>query len=66
MCYQGVHKIAAERGLSLDIRGSVMDSCPGPRPKVTLPRVMALTLVNWFCSMRDGVSPAEAVYDSYR
>merc|ERR1711974_300853 len=43
MCYQGLQ--LATRG-KLDVRGVVWDSCPGPRPEITVPRVAALLAVS--------------------
>ena len=34
----------ATRG-KLDVRGVVWDSCPGPRPEITIPRFVALALL---------------------
>ena len=37
----------ATRG-KLDVRGVVWDSCPGPRPEITIPRFLMVALVfNW-------------------
>ena len=38
MVYQGIDKVVREEGIKLDIKGHVMDSCPGPRPEITLGR----------------------------
>ena len=66
MCYQGLHKTLSEKGIQLNVKGTVMDSCPGPRPHMSLARVAALVFVNWTCSLRDGQSLLGATYDSYR
>ena len=66
MVYQGVDKVCRETKRNLDIRGSILDSCPGPKPNVSLPRYVALFAVNYFCSRRDGQSRSEAVSDSWR
>ena len=66
MAYQGVDKVCREARRNLDIKGSILDSCPGPRPKASLPRYAALMAVNYFCSRRDGQSRSEAATDSWR
>ena len=38
MVYQGIDKVAREEGMNLDVKGHVMDSCPGPRPEITVGR----------------------------
>ena len=38
MVYQGIDKVVREEGITLNIKGHVMDSCPGPRPEITLGR----------------------------
>lgn len=63
MCYQGLQ--LATRG-KLDVRGVVWDSCPGPRPEITVPRVAALLAVNWYCARKDGLNSADAAMSSYR
>jgi len=64
MCYQGLD--LATRGSRLDIRGVVWDSCPGPYPEITLPRVAAFLAINWFCARRDGENLEGALASSYR
>jgi len=64
MCYQGMD--IATKSSRLDIRGVVWDSCPGPRPEITLPRVAALLAVNWFCARKDGSTQSEALRSCYR
>ena len=66
MVYQGIDKVCTEAKRNLDIRGNIMDSCPGPRPKVSLPRYAALALVNYLCSRRDGQGMSEAALDTWR
>ena len=66
MVYQGINKVCTESKKSLNIRGNILDSCPGPRPKASLPRYAALVLINYVCSRRDGRSRSEAVMDSWR
>jgi len=63
MAYQG---LTLATGSALDVRGVVWDSCPGPRPKITVPRVTALLIVNWFCARQDGLSRGGALHSSYR
>jgi len=63
MCYQGLQ--LATRG-KLDVRGVVWDSCPGPRPEITIPRVAALLAVNWYCARKDGLNSTDAAVSSYR
>jgi len=68
MCYQGM--ILSNKNSSMmkriNIRGVVWDSCPGPRPEVTVSRVAALLVVNWMCCLRDKMSMSESLYSSYR
>merc|ERR1712032_475980 len=55
----------ATRG-KLDVRGVIWDSCPGPRPEITIPRVAALLAVNWYCARKDGLNSSDAAASSYR
>ena len=55
MVYQAVNKVCKEDGVRLDVRGHIMDSCPGPRPKATLPRSIVFGIVNWITAKRDGM-----------
>ena len=68
MCYQGMMVSNAEssRMERIQIRGVVWDSCPGPRPEITVPRVAALMLVNYFCCRRDKMTVRDSAYSSYR
>jgi hypothetical protein len=66
MVYQGVNKVMKDEGVKLDICGHVLDSCPGPRPKATLPRTIVLGFVNYGCAIRDGMGPIEALKNTYR
>jgi len=61
MTYQGMRAVMRDDGFGINTRGMVLDSCPGPIPKITLPRVSALLLVNWFCAVRDGMTQKEAL-----
>ena len=63
MCYQGIMVSKQKR---INVRGVVWDSCPGPRPEITVSRVAALLLVNWFCCLRDNQTMMEALSSSYR
>ena len=68
MCYQGMDSASKQSSKMkrLNIRGVVWDSCPGPRPEVTLPRVMALLIVNWMCCLRDRMGMMQSLNSSYR
>ena len=66
MAYQGIDKVCRDAKRSLDIRGNILDSCPGLRPKVSVTQYAALMAVNYFCSRRDGQSRADAAMDSWR
>ena len=50
----------------INIRGVVWDSCCGPRPEITIPRVAALLVVNWFCCRRDKMTYGESFNDCWR
>jgi hypothetical protein len=68
MCYQGMDVVRKQSSKMkrLNIRGVVWDSCCGPRPEITLSRVMALFLVNWMCCMRDRMGMLQSLNSSYR
>ena len=66
MAYQGIDKVCRDAKRSLDIRGNVLDSCPGTRPKVSVFKYAALMAINYFCSRRDGQSRTDAAMDSWR
>lgn len=67
MAYQGIDKaVRDDASMALDVRGNIMDSCPGPKPKMSLPRVAVLTTVHYVCGRRDGLSRSEAARDCYR
>ena len=55
MVKQGLDVVLDNEGKTLDIRGCILDSCPGQRPKLTVPKLMALLIVNWVCGFRDGL-----------
>ena len=50
----------------INIRGVVWDSCCGPRAEITVPRVAALLVVNWFCCRRDKMTCRDAFNDCWR
>ena len=61
MCYQGLRKFLAESGLSMDVRGTVMDSCPGPRASLEAPSRAAIVLaIAALCGFRDVKNGASA------
>ncbi len=64
MVYQGIDKVCREDGLRLDIRGAIMDSCPGRRPNVNLFNILALLAVNYISVRRDGLDRMEALQDT--
>jgi hypothetical protein len=68
MCYQGMDVVRRQSSKMkrMNICGVVWDSCCGPRPEMTLTRVMALLAVNWFCCMRDGMGMTKSMNSSYR
>jgi len=68
MCYQGmdVSTKQSSKMKRLNIRGVVWDSCCGPRPEVTLSRVIALLIVNWMCCLRDRLGMMQSINSSYR
>merc|ERR1711936_118251 len=65
MCFQGISISSSIHGFPLHPLGIVWDSCPGPRPHVTIPRGMILSAINWMSRMRDGMNLAQAVSSSY-
>jgi len=64
MTFQGLSIASMIHGAPFYPQGIVWDSCPGPRPKVTIPRGMVLCIINWLSRMRDGMSMVEAVRSS--
>ena len=64
MSFQGLSIASLVHGAPFYPQGIVWDSCPGPRPKVTIPRGLVLCVINWLSRMRDGMSMAEAVRSS--
>jgi len=68
MCYQGmeVARKQSSKVKGINIRGVVWDSCCGPRPEVTVPRVIALLIVNWMCCLRDQMGLMQRINSSYR
>lgn len=63
--FQGLTIACEALGHNLSPDGIVWDSCPGPRPTVTIPRGLLLCAINWFSRMRDGMSFGRAVSSSY-
>ena len=61
---QGLTIASALKDRPLNPRGLVWDSCPGPRPRVTIPKGLVLCIINWLSRMRDGMSLVEAVRSS--
>jgi len=66
MCFQGLEISASIQGYTLQPCGIVWDSCPGPRPHVTIPRGLVLCIINWMSRMRDGMSLGRALTSSYQ
>ena len=64
LTFQGLTIAAEVKDKDFKPSGIVWDSCLGPRPKVTIPRTMILTAINWLSRMRDGMTLAEAVRSS--
>ena len=61
MSFQGLNIATFSQGFPLTPRGVVWDSCPGPRPVVTIPKGLVLCIINWMSRMRDGMSVGKAV-----
>merc|ERR1719411_1792739 len=66
MSFQGLTIASALQGSPLNPRGLVWDSCPGPRPHVTIPKGLVLCVINWLSRMRDGMPLWQAVTSSGR
>jgi len=66
MVHQGLDIALRQRGLTLDMRGMVLDSCPGERPKLTVAKAAALLIVYWVCARRDGLSYPETLTSEAR
>eukprot|EP00092_Neocalanus_flemingeri_P032431 GFUD01035272.1.p1 GENE.GFUD01035272.1~~GFUD01035272.1.p1 ORF type:complete len:333 (-),score=52.26 GFUD01035272.1:207-1205(-) len=66
MCFQGLSISSVINGFPLHPHGIVWDSCPGPRPHVTIPRGLVLCIINWMSRMRDGMSVGKALTSSYQ
>ena len=64
MSFQGLSIASVIQGAPLYPQGIVWDSCPGPRPHVTIPRGLILCIINWMSRMRDGMSMGQAVSSS--
>jgi hypothetical protein len=65
MMYQVMHKVLSNEGRQMNIRGNIMDSSPGRRPLMTVSRVSAVSVVNYLCGVRDGMSRYEALSNTY-
>ena len=61
MVNQGLDISQRQRGLQLDIKGMVMDSCPGEKPKFTVAKATAINIAYWVSCRRDGMSYPDAV-----
>jgi len=66
MCYQGMDIASTQSKKLLNVKGVLWDSCPGPYPEVTLPRVVAFLIVNWMCCYKDNMGITQSLYSSYR
>lgn len=66
MTFQGLHRSAITNKSPLPISGIVWDSCPGPRPVVTIPKGFVLCAINWLSRMRDGMGFGGALTSSYK
>ena len=68
MCYQGMDVVRRQSSKmkKMKLQGVIWDSCCGPRPEITVARVIALLGVNWFCCMRDGLGMVLSMNSSYR
>jgi len=65
MSFQGLSISTSMQDASFLPSGIVWDSCPGPRPRVTIPKGLVLCIINWMSRMRDGMSMSEAVSSSW-
>jgi len=66
MTAQGLSLALASQEIPFKPAGIVWDSCPGPRPVVTIPRGLVLCIINWLSRMRDGMPLWQAVTSSGR
>ena len=66
MVHQGLEIVSKSRNQKLKIVGAILDSCPGPIPKVSLPRILAIGIVNWICCRKDGLDFAGCVRETSR
>jgi hypothetical protein len=55
MVFQGLDLVSRDHSKRMNIAGTILDSCPGPRPKGTVTRLLTLGAVNWICSVKDGL-----------
>jgi len=65
LSFQGLSIAASFAGSDFKPAGIIWDSCPGPRPHVTMPRMVVLTAINWLARMRDGMTLSQAITSSY-
>ena len=53
--HQAIDVALTHRNLSMDIRGSILDSCGKGRPLVNVNWVTNGLMVYWYCCRRDGM-----------
>jgi len=66
MCYQGMDIAMKRSGRSLNIKGVVWDSCPGPYPEVSFVRYTVFTVVFLLCCARDWAQGDATLLDFFR
>ena len=66
MVHQGLEMASKSRNQKLKIVGAVLDSCPGPIPNLSFPRVLAIAVVNWICCRKNGLDFAGCVRETLR
>ena len=66
MAFQGLYLVAREQNKRLNIAGTILDSCPGPRPEGTIVRLLTYAAVNWICSVKDGLPLAGCLKETSR
>ena len=66
MVFQGLDIVSRDQNKRLNIVGTVMDSCPGPRPEGTVIRLLTYGLVNWICSVKDGLPISGIIRETTR
>lgn len=65
MCYQGLDIAMRKTGISMNIKGVVWDSCPGPYPEVTLIRYAVFIVVFLLCCLRDWTNGDATLLDFF-